>query len=388
MNIAGIGLRNAWRNKTRAILTILGGAVAVLAFVLLRTVLSAWSVGIDYAAKDRLATRHKISIILTLPKRYIDIVRQVPGVKQATYMNWFGGKDPRRPNEFFANFAVDPVSFLDVFDEMIVSPEDRTRWLEDRRGALVGDVLARKLGVKVGDRVTLAGTIFPGDWEFDVSGIYQAARKSLDRSQFVFHWGYLNESIPERARDQIGWIATRIDSPNRAAEISQAIDKTFDEKDIQTVTMSERAMGVSFMAGLSAILTALDIVSFIILLIMTLILGNTLAMGVRERTHEYGVLRAIGFRTGHVVAFVLGEGLAIGLLAGAVGVGLSYPIVQVGMGRWLEENVGSIFPYFRVDATTAALALGLSMGLGALASVVPALQASRLTVVDALRRLG
>jgi putative ABC transport system permease protein len=387
MNILGIGMRNIGRNKTRTGLTVLGGAVAVLAFIFFRTILWAWNVGVEYAAKDRLATRHKVSFILPMPKHYLDSVRQVPGVGAVTWMNWFGGKDPNRPNEFFASMAVDPESVLRVYPEMALTAEEKDRWISDRRGAIIGDVLARKLGVKVGDKYTLTGTIFPGNWEFNIDGIYRATSKAIDRSQFMFQWNYLNESLPERRRDQVGWITTHINDPTRSAEISAAIDRAFDDKDIQTTTMSERAMQNGFMATLSAILTLLDIVSIIILFIMMLILGNTIAMGVRERTREYGVLRALGFSPRHVVTFVVGEGLTIGILAGVLGVILAFPLIQLG-GHWLEENVGAFFPYFRMNAATAFIAVVITVALATAASLLPARQASKLSVVDALRRVG
>jgi putative ABC transport system permease protein len=388
MNLLGVASKNVMRNKFRTVLTIAGGAVAVLAFVLLRTVVDAWYVGVDNAARDRLATRHKVSITMTMPKRYIDIVRQTPGVKAATYMNWFGAKDPKDENNFFANMAVDAASTLEVYPEMVLSAEDRERWLGDRQGAILGDVLARKLKVSVGDKVTLRGTIYPGDWTFNVSGIYRASQKSLDRSQFFFHWDYLNDSVPERRKDQIGWMASRIDDPQKSADISAAIDKVFDEKDQQTATMSEKAMNNSFMATFSAVLTALDIVSVIILVIMMMILGNTIAMGVRERTTEYGVLRAIGFSPGHVRIFVLGEALTTGVLTGLIGLAISYPIVQLGMGAWLEENMGAWFPYFRISPTTAVAGIGLAVGLALIASLIPAYNAGKLSVTDALRRVA
>jgi len=388
MTIGGIGIRNVWRNKTRTTLTVLGGAVAVLAFILLRTVLWAWNVGVEYSAKDRLATRHKVSLIMPVPKRYVDTIRQIPGIKQTTWANWFGGKDPKRPDEFFSTLAVDPESFFQVYPEMSVPAAEMANWQADRRGAIVGDVLARKLGVKVGDKYTLAGTIFPGDWEFNVDGIYVATQKSVDRSQLLFHWAYLNEGLPERRKDLVGWVISRIDDPSRSAELTVAVDKLFDEKDVQTTTMSERSMNNSFMAAFSAILTALNIVSAIILLIMMLILGNTIAMGVRERTREYGVLRALGFSPRHVATFVIGEALAIGVLAAGLGCALSYPIVQLGMGRWLEENMGSFFPYFRVSIETALVAAVLAVLLGVVSAIIPAMQASKLTIIDALRRVG
>jgi putative ABC transport system permease protein len=387
MNIASIGMRNISRNKTRTILTVLGGAVAVLAFVLLRTVIWAWNVQIEYAAKDRLATRHKVSFILSMPKRYVEEIRQVPGVTQATWANWFGAKDARHPDEFFATLAVDPESFLAVYNEASVKPEDKERWLQDRRGAIVGDVLARKIGLKVGDKITLQGTIYPGEWEFNIDGIYLATQKSLDRSQFLFHWAYLNESLQDRRKDQVGWIVSRVSNPEQSAIITAGIDKIFDERDVQTTTMSEQAMNNSFMAMFSAILRALDIVSIIILWIMTLILGNTIAMGVRERTREYGVLKALGFSSGQVRTFVIGDALTVGTLVAIVGLLISYPIVELGMGRFLEENFGSWFPYFRVSAATAVAAVIVSIVLGVVSSLIPARQAARLAVVDALRRV-
>jgi putative ABC transport system permease protein len=387
MNIASIGMRNIWRNKTRTALTVLGGSVAVIAFILLRTVIWAWNVQIEYAAKDRLATRHKVSFILQMPKRYVEEIRQVLGVTQATWANWFGARDPRHPDEFFATLAVDPESFLAVYNEASVKPEDKERWLQDRRGAMIGDVLARKLGLKVGDKITLQGTIYPGDWEFNIDGIYLATQKSLDRSQFLFHWDYINESLNDRRKNQVGWIVSRVSKPEQSPNITAAIDKIFDEKDVQTTTMSEQAMNNSFMAMFSAILKALDIVSIIILLIMMLILGNTIAMGVRERTREYGVLKALGFSSGHVRTFVIGEALTVGVLSGALGLLLSYPIVELGMGRFLEENFGSWFPYFRLSASTAVVAVVLSIAIGALSSIIPARQAARLPVIDALRRV-
>ncbi|AGP40034.1 ABC transporter permease [Sorangium cellulosum] len=388
MNLVSVAARNVLRNKFRTLLTVIGAAVAVLAFVLLRTVLTAWNVAADYAAKDRIATRHKISFILPLPKRYMATLREVPGVTEGTFMNWFGGKDPRDATNFFGSMAVESATFFKVYDEMVVSPADMERWQADRKGAIVGDVLATRLGVKVGDTVTLEGSIYPGPWQFNVSGIYTASRRSIDRSQFIFHYDYLNESIPERDRDQIGWMAARIDDPSRSAEISAAIDKIFDEKDIQTATMSERAMNMSFMAMMSAVLTALNVVSVIILLIMMMILGNTIAMGVRERSREYGVLRALGFEPKHVRIFIIGEAATVGLLAGLVGLAIAYPIIELGMGRWLEENMGGMFPYFRIDPLTMVMAVLLSMGLSLVASLLPAHQASKLSVTDALRRVA
>ncbi|MCU0686170.1 MAG: FtsX-like permease family protein [Polyangiaceae bacterium] len=388
MTGATLALRNVWRNRFRAALTALGVAVTVLTFVLLRTIIWAYTMGAEVAAKDRVVTRHKITFVMPLPKRYADSVRAEPGVTRATWANWFGGKDPKHENEFFSTLAVDPKTYFEVYDEMRLPAGQLEAFQQDRRGAIVGDVIARKLGWKVGDKVSLASQIFPGDWEFHVVGIYEATRKSVDRSQFIFHFDYLNESLPVARRDQIGWVISRVSDPGRTADIGRAIDQTFDEKDVQTISQSEGAFNASFLGMFSAVLRAIDVVSLAILLVMMLILGNTVAMGVRERTHEYGTMRAIGFLPRHVAWLVFGEALATGAIGGLLGLALAYPIVEKGMGRYIEENMGGFFPYFQIAPATAALALGLALALGALAALVPAYQASRLNVVDALRRVA
>ncbi len=388
MRLGTLAVKNVWRNRLRTTLTVLGVAIAILVFVALRTVLTAWTSAADASAKDRIASRHKITFVMTLPIHYVEKIRSTPGITTVTWMNWFGGKDPNHETEFFATLATDPKSMLEVYDEIVVPEAQKQAWFANRRGALVGDVLARKLGWKVGDRITLSGTIFPGDWEFTVEGIYEATRRSVDRSTFWFHWEYLNEQVDPRAKDQVGWIVSRIDDPGKSALLSKEIDKMFDDSDIQTLTMSERALNTSFMGMFSAILKAIDLMSLIILAIMGLILANTIAMGVRERTHEYGVLRAIGFRPSHIARFILGESVAVGFIGGVVGLGLAYPVVELLFGRMLEENVGAWFPYFRIAGTTMIAAVVLSMALGAVAGAIPAYRAAKLNVVDSLRRVG
>ena len=309
MTLIGTAFRNALRNRLRTLLTVVGVALAIVAFVFLRTILSAWEGAADYAAQDRIATRHKLSFVIPLPLRYADIVRQTDGIEAATFANWVGHKDPNRPDQFFATLAVDPDSYLEVFTEMKVDPEARQRWREDRGAAIVGDVLARNLEVEVGDKITLEGTIYPGTWEYTVAGIYEATRRSVDRSQFLIHWESLNEIIDrETDKDKIGWIVSRIGNSSEAANISSRLDQEFESRDVPTITMSERAMNASFMGMLSAMLSALEIISGIILLILLMILGNTVSMGVRERQGEFAVLRAIGFRPKHVCALYCRRG--------------------------------------------------------------------------------
>jgi putative ABC transport system permease protein len=387
MTLWSVAARNTLRNKFRTFMTVLGGAVAILAFALLRTVLHAWSVQAEYAAKDRLATRHKVSFVIPLPKHYIDQVEQVPGVKAATYMNWFGAKLASHPNDFFANMAVAD-NVLDVYPEMKVDAESVARWKADKIGALVGDGIAKQYGWKVGDTVILDGTIYPGQWKFTIDAIYTVPPQSaVPRTNFFFHWSYMNDGANVRQKDKIGWIVSTIANAGEGPAVSDRIDKLFDDSDTQTATMSEQAMNNSFMAGFSAVLDALNIVSVIILVIMMLILGNTIAMGVRERTTEYGVLRALGFEPGHIRTFIVGEAVTLSLLAAGVGLLLSFPLIT-GMGRWLEENMGQFFPVFRLTPLNAGLAVVFTLALGALASIIPAVRAGRMQVTEALRRIA
>ncbi len=391
MNAGTYPARNLFRRRGRTILTLAVVAVVVLIFNLLRTVDHGWKVGAEEAAKDRLATRHKVSITMQLPKRYIDDLRdpnKIKGIKAATWANWFGAKDPRERTPFFAGFAADHHSWFDVMDEMKVDPAALEAWKQTRDGAILGDVLAKTLGVKVGDNLVIASDIYPGEWKFKVVGIYTPLRKTVDRNSMVFRWDYLNDDPRASfSKEQIGWVMSRIDDPSKSAEISRAIDKMFDERDDQTVTMSERAFQLSFLGGFGAILSAFDLVSIVILLIMMMILANTVAMSVRERAHEYGVLRAIGFSPRYVFAFIVGEATLIALLGGLTGALLTMLLINGALGPMMEENMGAFFPYFRTPMSVIGLSLAGAVVIGVISGLAPAIGAARRKVTDALRRV-
>ncbi|HMG52632.1 MAG TPA: FtsX-like permease family protein [Kofleriaceae bacterium] len=388
MNLATYSRRNLFRRRGRTIMTISAVTVAVLVFCVIRTTVVAWNAGVDEAATDRLATRHKVSITMQLPKHYMNEIRQVPEVKAATWANWFGAKDPKERIPFFAGFAVDQDTWFDVLDEMQVPADQLAVWKQTPNGAILGDLLAKTLGVEIGGRLVVTSDIYPGDWEFKVVGIYKPLRKTADRNTLVFRWDYLNND-PRAvfSRDKIGWLVSRITDSVHSADISRKIDAQFVDKDDQTLTMSERAFQLSFLGGFSAILAAFDIGSLIILLIMTLILANTIAMNVRERTQEYGVLRAIGFPPGHILGFILGESLLVAVVGGLIGVGFVVLVINHGLGPFVEEHMSGFFPYFRAPSWVLGLGLGAAAALGLIAGAIPALLVARLKVTDALRRV-
>ncbi len=386
MSLTRLAALNLLRNPLRTLLTVAGVAVAVMAFLLLRTVIWSYNVAAEAAMPDRLITRHKVTFIMPLPKRYIDDVRAAPGVKDASWASWWGGRDPNKPAEFFATLAVDPDTYFRVMNEMVVEPAELQAWKEDRQGAIVGDMLAQKFGWKKGDTVRLESQFFDGLFEFRIAGIYTATRRTVDRMTFVFHWNFLNEKVPADAKETIGWIISRTDG--NPTDIGRHVDAVFDVKDVQTISQDEATFNRSFLAGFAAILDAINVVSIVILLIMMMILGNTVAMGVRERTSEYGVLRAIGFLPKHLITLVVGEAAVLGLAGGAAGLLLAYPVVQFGIGRFVEENLAGFFPYFRISPENAAAGFVLALGLAAVASILPAVSAGQLKVVEALRRIA
>jgi putative ABC transport system permease protein len=391
MTFASLAARNILRNKIRTMLTILGVAVAIVTFLLLRTVVSAWTGAADFAAKDRVVSRHKVTFVMQLPKRYIDKIREQPDVRQATWANWFGGKSPNHDREFFATLAVDGSTYFEVYDELTIAEGSLAAFQADKTGAVVGDVLARKLGWKLGDEVTLESGIYPNlpdrPWTFKVQAIYTTTSRTADRSTFLFHWEYMNDAVPQVQKDQIGWVVSRVKDPTRTADVGVALDKIFDVEDTQTLSQDEASFNTSFLAGFSMILDAIDLVSAVILLTMMLVLGNTIAMGVRERTSEYGAMRAIGFMPKHIAGFVLIEAMVLSALGGVVGVLVAYPIVEKGLGGWLEQNMGGMFPFFRIPPLMVVFAFGFSLLLGFAASAYPAWRASKIRVTEALRRV-
>jgi putative ABC transport system permease protein len=388
MTLTGLAVRNVARNKFRMALTLVGVAIAIMAFLLLRTVTWAWVAGPESAPKDRIVTRHKITFAMALPKRYVADIRKAPHIKAATWANWFGGKDPQHETEVFATLAVDPATYFAVYDEIKLPSDQQDRFLHDKQGAVIGDLLAKRLGWKIGDRVILRSGLIPGDWQFNIDGIYTASAQTVDRATFLFQFDYVNDTVPAARQDMVGWIISRVDEPGRAAEIGVQLDKLFEERDNPTRSQDERSVNASFLGMFSAILKAMNIISAVILAIMTLILGNTIAMGVRERTGEYGVLRAIGFLPGHIALWVIAESLVMGVLGGLLGTLAAWPFINVFVARLIEEYMASFFPYFGLMPTHMALGMGLSALLGAAAAAIPAWRASQLQVVEAVRRVA
>ncbi len=382
--IAALVWRNAFRHKLRTLLTVTGLTVAVLAFGLLSTVVDAWYAGAESASAARLVTRNAISLVFPLPLAYKNKIRAVDGVRDITTSNWFGGVY-KEPKNFFPQFAVEAESYLRLYPEYVLDDDERRAFLRDRRGAIVGSRLAATYGFKVGDIVALKGTIFPGPWEFVVRGIYRGGKPNTDVSQMVFHWDYVNETItkriPRRA-NQVGVFVVAID-PERAAEVSLAIDKEFKNSAYETLTETEKAFQLGFVSMTEAIVVAIRIVSYLVIAIILAVMANTMAMTVRERTAEYATLKALGFGPGFVAALIFGESLAIAAVGGVLGIAATFPVAQI-----FGAAMGSLFPVFLVSPETVGLQLLCSLAVGFLAALLPARRAARVNIVEGLRSVG
>jgi putative ABC transport system permease protein len=379
-------LRNALRHKLRSVLTILGIAVAVMAFALLRTVVTAWHVGIEASAANRLITRHAVSFVFSLPYAYRERIAQVPGVDRVTFAVWFSGVYIDK-NQFFARLAVDANTFFDVYPEFIVSPAEFEAFKRERNACIIGIDIAQRYNLKIGDIMPIEGDIFPGKWEFVVRGIYYPRDKTTDPSSMLFHWQYVEERVrqdePDRA-GQVGWYVVRIADPEDAATVSEGIDRLFANSWAETKTETERAFQQSFLSSMGSVITAMDVMSFVIIGIILLVLGNTMVMSARERTHEYAVLKALGFSGGYIFILIAGESLLLSLLGSMMGIAVTFPAVE----SFQEAMPKGWFPIFYVEPKTIVLGCLAGLLVGLSASIIPARRAAVTRIVEGLRFVG
>jgi len=378
MNLPKLAFRNTFRNRTRALLTIGGVAVLVVAFIFLRTVISAYRSTVDNARTDRLVTRNRVSLAVPLPLADFEKIKSVPGVTAVTYTNWFGGTyiDSRH---FFARFAIDPDTYFDVFKDVAVAPPALAAFKADRTGCLVGQALAAKYGFKVGDVIHLRGDFYPGDWAFTVRGTFKGVNSFQDDAMFM-QWKAIDQSLPEAQRGSVSQYTVLVKEADRSSQIAKAIDAQFASSANETITESEQSFTLGFLTGSAAIISALDVVSIVLLVIMLLILGNTLAMAVRERTGELAVLRTIGFKPNTLLVLALAEGLWLSLIGGVIGAIVSRPVISV----FLKAASGFVSAASANAWTLPALLVAVAAGL--LAAAIPGYRASSVNIINALRR--
>ena len=372
-------LANLFRRRIRTGLTVGSFAVALFLFGILAVVRGAFHQGIDVAGTDRLVIINKVSLIQPLPFAHRDRLLRIPGVAQATFANWFGGVYQDEKN-FFPQFAIDKEHYRDLFPEFRIPDDQWQGFLADREGCVVGVGLAERFGWKLGDRIPIRGTIFPGTWEFNVRAIYRGGRTQDDTTQFWFRWDYLDErKVLEKGF--VGWYTVRVANPDDAVRVARAVDEEFANSAFETKTDTEKAFAASFvkqMGNIEFLILSIGSVVFFTLLLVT---GNTMAIAVRERVRELAVLKAVGFSDGFVLGLILVETMVVAAVGGGLGVSLAKLFTLRG------DPTGGLLPFFYLAPQAMASGVGLALAVGLVAGILPALAAMRLRVVDALRRV-
>jgi putative ABC transport system permease protein len=306
-------------------------------------------------------------------------------VKQFAWGSWFAGIYIDEKN-FFANYAIDAKNYMALYPEFILPPDQKKAFLSDRRGFCAGRKLIERYHWRIGDIVTLKGIIYPGNWEFILRGIYHGRDESTDERLFFFHWDYLNEALkktaPRRA-DQVGWYVIEVTDPNRAAEVAQAIDKTFKNSLAETLTETEKSFFLSFISMVGAIIVAIQLVSFVVIIIIIAVAANTMAMTARERIGEYAIFKTLGFRGWRIAGMIVGESLLLTMIGCLFGIALTPPAAKV-----FGKIVGTYFPMFRVEIETIYMDIGASILVGLCAAIIPTWRAVKIRIADGLRRIG
>ena len=375
---------NAFRARLRAGLTVLGIVIAVVAFGLLQTVVNAWYATADAASPTRLVTRNAISLVFPLPQYYRERIRSLDGVRGVAVSNWFGGIYLDERN-FFPQFAVQLADFMPMYPEFVFDPREYQDLLRDRSGVAVGRELARQYGFKVGDRLPLRGTIYPGNWEFTIRAIYDGRDEGTVTRQAYFHWELVTERLKTRfprLAERIGAFIVDVDSPDRTAEVSAAIDREFANSLAETLTETEKAFQLSFVAMLESILLIIRGVAYVVIVIILAVAANTMAMTARERLSEYATLKALGFGPPFIARLILAESLVVALIGGVLGLLLTPLVARVVHGAVPQFSRFEVLPETYVQQAVAMAAVGV------LAALVPMLRSARVRIVDGLRHIG
>jgi putative ABC transport system permease protein len=374
--------RNIWRHWIRTTFAILCVFVTFLLFGVLMTVRAAFALGVEVSGQDRLVLIHKVSLIMPLPITYQPRLQSMPGVEIATHQSWFGGVY-QDPSNFFAQIAVEPEPFMEIYQEYELPDDQMAAWLADRQGVVVGRSLADRFEWAIGDRIPIQATIWQPvgggqTWEFNVVGIYDGA-DGVDTSQFFFRYDYLDEN---RAQGEglVGWYTVQIADPSTSGDLAARFDDMFANSQAETKTTTERGFIESFAKQIGDISSMMIAILVMALFSMLLVIVAVMAESVRERTSEVGVLKTLGFRGVTILVIVLAESIFIAMLGGGLGLFLSWLFVQGG------DPTGGMLPIFTLPSRDLVLGAGLMLGLGLLAGLMPAVSAMNLRITDALRR--
>ena len=380
MKLLPLVLANLGRHKRRTILTITSVALALFLFASLQTVVTTIAAGANFGSAHRLVSTHATGIVFPLPIAYANRLQVIPGVQAVTWANWFGGRygDGKR---FFATFAVDPKSYLDIYPEMVMPADQKEAFIHERTAALVGKHLMETFGWKIGQNVTLQGTIFPGDWTFTIRAVYVPTDPQIGDDVLMFHHDYMEERLNRPGI--AGWYVLKIDSPDHAPAIAKTIDDQFKNSSSPTKTGTEQAFNASFATMWGNVSLLMGTIGLAVVFAILLVTANAMMMSARERTREVAVLKTIGFGDGALFGIVMLEAAVIAISGAVIGLGGAKLLYKA-----THFSGGGFLPGFDVKPQTLVLGSLVTLVLMLASGLVPAVRAARLPVVTALRQVA
>lgn len=373
---------NLFRKKIRLTLTVGSFAIALVLFTFLAVVKSAFNRGIDIAGADRLVVVDRVGLMNLMPISYAEKIAAIPGVKAVTHDHWFGGVYQDEKN-FFPQFVIDVENHRKVYPEFKVPDDQWSNFVKDRQGAIAGARLAQRFHWKIGDRIPLKTTIYgAATWEFNLDGIYHTDKPDGDEGQFWMQWKYFDETVPAAIKSTAGWYIIKLDSPDDAVRVAQAIDEKFANSSHETKTETESAFAAGFAKQFGNIEFLILTIGSVVFFTLLLVTGNTMAISVRERTSELAVLKAIGVTDRSILVLVLAESTAIAFFGGLLGLFLAWGAIPVISGA-----LTGLLPPLLLSKTMLLLGLVFALFVGAASGVLPGIGAMRMRVVNALRRV-
>ena len=375
-------VKNCWRNRRRTTLTIVSiGASMCLLGVLVAVYHALYLSDATPDQALRLVTRNRVSLTLPIPLFYQQRIQQIPGVKQTMTSQWFNGvyKDARDPKNFFARFGIEPAKLFSIYSELKIPEDQKQAFLHDRTGTVIGRDLANKFNFHIGDRITLIGDIYPGNLELTVRGIFDSPRKS---EMLYFDWAYVREGLPESRKGEVGTFVILCDNAAIVPRVAQTVDDGFHNSPVQTRSETEQAFLLSFVSMLGNVKMFLVSICAAVMFTILLVSGNTMAMSVRERVREVGVLKTLGFTGGNILFIILCEACAISIAGGAIGF-----LLSTFLTTGVQKSPAGMFlpPIQRFDPSVASVCIGVALVIGLVSSFIPAWNASRTNIVEALR---
>lgn len=372
---------NLGRHKLRTTLTIVSVALALFLFASLRTVVTTLNAGAEMSSASRMMVQNATAFVIPLPMSYATRLRAVPHVESVSWANWFGAKygDGKK---FFASFAIDAESYLKMYPEIEIPEDQKQAFLRERSAAVIGEGLVRAFGWKVGDNVTLQGTIFPGDWTFTIRGIYHPTIKAYGDESFMFHYNYLYEKDPDRVTP--GWFIMKIDDPDAAPTVAKTIDDQFRNSNAPTKTGTEKAFSAGWASMWGNVKLLMGTIGMAVVFAILLVTANAMMMNQRERTSEVAVMKTVGFSDARVFGLIIVEAAVISMTGAVLGLGAAtlLPIVT-----GFADSGGGFLPGFHVTLSTQLVGATVALLLTVASGVFPAWQAAKLPVVQALRRV-